>query len=529
MEAGSKRGKQTAHAIIKRNGETTSETWRKKKDSGIPGVNGEVKLISSRPRGHQYPSHIMLLGIEQVIHGLSSLRGSERTFSIFSKCFDLPVPSFNSVRSWIFRVGLYLIKRQQEWRNDWIFIVDHTLKLGQNKCLLILGIKGEQLKKGKYALEHQSVTVLGMDVVTSSTGELVKEQLEEVSRKVGVPKQIVTDHGPDIKKGVELYKQKHPDVIYTYDVTHKMAALLKKELQADEQWLNFLKQCGKVRTSLKQTNLHYLLPPRQRTKARYSDVTPQIEWGQKMIAYQQMGDYSEIDRTFTLDQQTIEAVKDKYGHSVGLPLTATEQETFVDQDAFTQNLVSLIGDEQVERIESVIYPAADEGRRRFEQKLGWVAEYEKDLVVYAQMTKLVTIVEKQVKNNGLNQTSCQTFENNIADISLSSRSQLLAREISNYLQEEGQQIHTGLTLLGTSDIIESIFGKYKHLSSESPISDVGKMILTIPVFTNELTCELIKTAMESVKALDVDKWADELLGKSSFSKQRMLSRTLKTT
>jgi len=248
-----------------------------------------------------------------------------------------------------------------------------------------------------------------------------------------------------------------------------------------------------------------------------------------MIAYQQMGDYSEIDRTFTLDQQTIEAVKDKYGHSVALPLTATEQETFVDQDAFTQNLVSLIGDEQVERIESVIYPAADEGRRRFEQKLGWVAEYEKDLVVYAQMNQLVTIVEKQVKNNGLNQTSYQTFENNIADISLSSRSQLLAKEISNYLREEGQQVHTGLTFLGTSDIIESVFGKYKYLSSESPISDVGKMILTIPVFTNELTCELIKTAMESVKALDVDKWADELLGKSSLSKQRMLSRTLKTT
>ncbi len=90
----------------------------------------------------------MLLGIKQVTHGLSSLRGSERTFTIFSKFYDLSTPSFNSMRSWVFRLGLYLIKRQHEWREDWIFIVDHTLKLGQKKCLLILGIKEEQLKTG---------------------------------------------------------------------------------------------------------------------------------------------------------------------------------------------------------------------------------------------------------------------------------------------------------------------------------------------------------------------------------------------
>ena len=55
------------------------------------------------------------------------------------------------------------------------------------------------------------------------------------------------------------------------------------------------------------------------------------------------------------------------------------------------------------------------------------------------------------------------------------------------------------------------------------------MLLTIPVLTTELTCELVKTAMEAVPVLDVDKWADELLGKSSLSKRRMLSAALKVT
>jgi len=52
------------------------------------------------------------------------------------------------------------------------------------------------------------------------------------------------------------------------------------------------------------------------------------------------------------------------------------------------------------------------------------------------------------------------------------------------------------------------------------------MILTIPVFTTQLTCALVKTAMESVQALDINKWADDLLGKSALSKRRMLSYAL---
>jgi len=420
-----------------------------------------------------------------------------------------------------------LIEQKQEWRNDWIYILDHTVKLGQRKCLLILGVTQEQLKANKYTLQHQDVTVLGMDVVTSSTGEIVKEQLEKVSRKVGTPKQIVSDHGSDIKKGVESYQKENPDTIYTYDVSHKMAALLKKELHTDEKWNDFLKQCGQVRTSLKQTNLHFLLPPRQRTKARYSSIAPRIEWGEKVIAYQQQGDYAQINPAFTLDQQTIEAVENEFGRTAALPLamlmTTEEPKTYANQEAFTASLISSIGDKQVERMKSTIYSAAAQGRRQFDQKLGWVIEYKQELAIYAQMNRLVTIVEEQVKQNGLNQMSWQTFENNIANISLSSRAQSLAEKITYYLRAEGEQIPDDRALLGTSDVIESVFGKYKYLSSECPIRDIGKMILTIPVFTTELTCELVKTAMESVQALDVDKWADELLGKSSLSKRRMLS------
>lgn len=131
-----------------------------------------------------------------------------------------------------------------------------------------------------------------------------------------------------------------------------------------------------------------------------------------------------------------------------------------------------------------------------------------------------------MKQEGLNQSSHQKFEENIATLSLLPRAQSLAKQISVYLRLEGQQIPDQQTLLGTSDAIESIIGKYKYLSAEGPMRDIGKMILTIPVFTTKLTCELVKTAMESIQAVDVDKWADKLLGKSALSKRRTLSGAL---
>lgn len=433
----------------------------------------------------------------------------------------------------MYRLGLYLTQQQQEQRDDWIFILDHTMKLGQRKCLLILGVTEEQLQTTGYVLRHQDVTVLEMDVVTTSTGELVEKQLQKVSERVGTPLQILSDHGSDIKKGVESYQKENPTVIYTYDITHKMASLLKAELHTDERWNSFLKQCGQARTSLKQTNLHFLLPPRQRTKARYSNIAPRIEWAEKIIAYQQQGSYEQIDPAFTLDQQTVQAVEEEVGSVAAFSLYAAinicKTKTYASQEAFTKAVVTLVGDEQVEKSKAAIYPAAAQGRRQFERKLGWVVEYKEDLEIYTQMNKLVMMVEKQVKQNGLNRYSWQTFEDSIANTHLIARPQILADKISRYLREEGECISKEQTLLGTSDIIESIFGKYKYISSESPLRDLGKMLLTIPVLTTELTCELVTTAMEKVQALDVEVWADELLGKSALSKRRTLSNALHKT
>ena len=63
-------------------------------------------------------------------------------------------------------------------------------------------------------------------------------------------------------------------------------------------------------------------------------------------------------------------------------------------------------------------------------------------------------------------------------------------------------------------------GKYKLLGQHTPLKEIGKMILTLPLCTVELTLPLLKQALECVRGIDVDNWAKTLLGPSMLAQRK---------
>ncbi|RCJ37538.1 hypothetical protein A6769_11575 [Nostoc punctiforme NIES-2108] len=121
----------------------------------------------------------------------------------------------------------------------------------------------------KQGLRHQDVELLALEIMYSTKGELIEKKLSELTKKVGRPIQIIADHDSDIQKGIKLYQENYPEVIYTYDVTHAMALLLKHELVVNEKYQSFIQQCTRCQQQLKQTELSFLSPPSQRSQCRY--------------------------------------------------------------------------------------------------------------------------------------------------------------------------------------------------------------------------------------------------------------------
>jgi len=58
----------------------------------------------------------------------------------------LSLPYHQTVRSWLLRCGLFLLRRRVPPRDDWVWILDHTIRIGQKKCLLILGASLDHLQ-----------------------------------------------------------------------------------------------------------------------------------------------------------------------------------------------------------------------------------------------------------------------------------------------------------------------------------------------------------------------------------------------
>ncbi len=106
---------------------------------------------------------------------------------------------------------------------------------------------------------------------------------------------------------------------------------------------------------------------------------------------------------------------------------------------------------------------------------------------------------------------------------MSPRVQKIQARIEEYLVDEVKKIPAKLILLGTSDVIESLFGKYKIFAQRRPIKELGARILLIPLATIEITLDLVKEAMESISFIDVVNWAKSIFGSSMLSRRRSLN------
>jgi hypothetical protein len=426
----------------------------------------------SAPTGHRHSLLVIRLCLLWYLDAHVSLRGvSEILLSLVSLLGDslpLSLPYHQTVRSWLLRCGLFLLRRRVPPRDDWVWILDHTIRIGQKKCLLILGASLDHLQAHPGALEHHQVVVLDLCVTAHSSGVDIDKRLQDLARRVGVPKQIVSDHGSDLSKGVRLFQAANPVMADTYDVTHKLASLVKAELEADPRWAEFLRYCTSSLFQLQQSRGAFLTPPGPRSMERYMNVDRHTEWACRMLRLLEMPDKALVAELLALDEE--------------------------------------------------------EARSFLEEKLGWLRDFRHEVTRYGHLVEAVKQTEEEVKNHGLGrQTVARLWQLLPAQLRRDSSLEGFFRSLKGYLKEEGSKVPVGQSWLGTSDVIESLFGKYKSFLEKSPEGEVGASVLALPLLTIDLTAELVHEALLRVSVQDVRSWANDYLGPSNLSKVCTLS------
>jgi hypothetical protein len=226
------------------------------------------------------------LSLELIQTAGISLRGIPRVLDVVSRALKLEwdIPHWTSARNWLLRAGLARLRCGRVKADDWVFLADHSVQIGTAKCLVGLGIRQAEYRQLKRPLTLQDVTLLHLEVMPRSTKEDVERGLQRLSQSVGVPRAVVNDNGADLAGGIRLLKKQHPQLRLILDCKHKAACLLKKRLHTDDRWKAFQKQLGRTKTEIQQTELAFLAPPSQRSKARYMNVDKLVVWAEKVLA-----------------------------------------------------------------------------------------------------------------------------------------------------------------------------------------------------------------------------------------------------
>ena len=372
---------------------------------------------------------------------MNSLRGAVRSIKIFSDSFPDSIPAHTTVQNWILQYGVYELLKPVEKREDWIYVLDHTIEFGNQKCLVILGITLERYMQNKCEIRHEDMEVLKLEITSEINSKQVLSVLESVAQVTGIPIQIVGDHGPSIKKAAKLFCQKHAKTCFSYDITNKCGIILNHELQYDKKWNGFINECANVKRKILNADLGFLAPPNARDKSRWQNMDMYIEWARNISSYR-----SKIHN--------------------GEKIVEMEQADFL---------------------------------KKFDSYFSWINDYQDEIKEWHQICSILVLAKNEVKINGLQSQTTINFQEKInAMENTSVRLNKITGNLSNFLKEETKGIPEGEKWLGTSDIIESIFGKYKIFSSRTTMRGIGKVILTIPVFTSSITIEKIKIAMETI-------------------------------
>ena len=221
-----------------------------------------------------------------------SFRSMSGIFEIFSICLKMErtIPSFSSGMLWVKKVGYYRLHQAKQKAKDWILILDESIGIGQEKLLVVLGIRRSQIDFSR-PLKIQDMEPIIIKSRKSWSGEDIANELEISKKLVGKVLYATTDGSSTLKKGLRLSKINH-----IYDVTHAIAIMLEKLYKNDVEFKDFVNVMGQMRLKLCCSQYAHIIPPNQRSKSRFLNIDILSNWCVKILKVLERNNLPQIEK-----------------------------------------------------------------------------------------------------------------------------------------------------------------------------------------------------------------------------------------
>ena len=209
----------------------------------------------------------------------SSPRKAAKSLEVFNFMFHGLLgesPCHTTIRTWLAKMGLDAIKHKDRTLDEaYAIIMDASISVGDQQMLLALKVPADHTGK---ALTHADEEVVGMAVSENWPAAKVKEFCEEIAQEQGhKPEYYITDNGKNLSKAIGQL-----DLPHHRDISHTLAVFLKQVYEKDEEFVAFKNLVANTK-HLALTKFAYLMPPKQRSMARFMNMYPIADWAKKVL------------------------------------------------------------------------------------------------------------------------------------------------------------------------------------------------------------------------------------------------------
>jgi len=379
------------------------------------------------------------------LNAVVSYRSVPRILKLFKSKTNYSVgwvPHFTSVINWSLRLGLGLLNQVQAVTKPWVAIIDHSIDIGTKKALVVLRVEVDALSKRGSAIRLEDCECIGLTVSDKVTGDTICLELEEIFTRAGKPVAIIKDRDATLQKGVRLWSNQQEQPMPTID---DIGHTIATALKAQFEKLDIYKRF----TALVSHGAKCL----RQTELAFL-MPPKLRSKGRFQSIGKLGEWAE-------KMLNVFAVK---GHA--------------EEDS------------QLAKLRKA-FPHFSQSR---------------DFIVrFASTTKIISQVMEILKHNGLDKTTYkQCFE-------LSRklpRNSKVKKCLQTWLKKSFtlQKKLTSLPLPVSSDIIESLFGNFKHIIERSPQADMNRTVLLIPALCGKLTDTIVTQALRQAPQADIEAW-----------------------
>jgi len=300
--------------------EISRDKWKKKADERniqiekLEQQNQEIekelkkklKPLSknSKPKGHKFSNILIQMLIIIKLETSISFRALDKEMKILHEFIYVldETPCNTTISNWILKLGYYELTKVKIKSDDWIILLDHSIQVGDQKILVIYGIRQSEMKFDR-ALQYKDLTILAIVSKTKWTGQDVADEIKKVENEIGKIIYAIADFGSNLKKGLKICGIKH-----IHDITHWMAIEVERLYKNDEQYKSFCAKMSELRTKFLQTDMAHIVSPKQRKKSFYQNIKSISDWAMKSLNF--LDSENEKSKTYIKERENLIWLKD---------------------------------------------------------------------------------------------------------------------------------------------------------------------------------------------------------------------------